>query len=248
MLLVVDVGNTQTHFGTYDGTELVEHWRFATVRTSTSDELGAALRSAARAARALLRRHRRVDRLLDRPAAAAGVGGDGRPLPRATRCPWSARACAPACRSASTTRASSAPTGSSTRSPPTRRSAAPAWSWTSAPPLTFDVVSADGEYLGGIIFPGVEISLEALTARAAALPTIDLTPPRGVIGKGTVDAIRVRRHLRLRRRGRRHRRPAARGARGGRRRSPPAASPTRSSRTASRSTRSTTCSRSRGCG
>src|SRR3982751_2787683 len=43
MLLVVDVGNTQTHFGTFRGDELVEHWRFATVRTSTSDELGAAL-------------------------------------------------------------------------------------------------------------------------------------------------------------------------------------------------------------
>lgn len=45
MLLVVDVGNTQTHFGTYSGDELLEHWRFATVRSSTADELGAALRA-----------------------------------------------------------------------------------------------------------------------------------------------------------------------------------------------------------
>ena len=45
MLLVVDVGNTQTHFGTFREDELVEHWRFATVRTSTADELGAALRA-----------------------------------------------------------------------------------------------------------------------------------------------------------------------------------------------------------
>src|SRR5438309_3556296 len=45
MLLVVDVGNTQTHFGVFaDGRgELAEHWRFATVRESTGDELGAAL-------------------------------------------------------------------------------------------------------------------------------------------------------------------------------------------------------------
>src|ERR1700735_3106268 len=43
MLLVVDVGNTQTHFGLWDDHELQEHWRFATVRDSTSDELGAAL-------------------------------------------------------------------------------------------------------------------------------------------------------------------------------------------------------------
>src|SRR4051794_15800506 len=45
MLLVVDVGNTQTHLGTYDGEVLIEHWRFATVRESTADELGAALRN-----------------------------------------------------------------------------------------------------------------------------------------------------------------------------------------------------------
>ena len=45
MLLVVDVGNTQTHFGTWRDGELLEHWRFATVRESTADELGAALRS-----------------------------------------------------------------------------------------------------------------------------------------------------------------------------------------------------------
>src|ERR1044072_1040537 len=45
VLLTVDVGNTQTHFGTWDGDTLVEHWRFATVRDSTTDELGAALRN-----------------------------------------------------------------------------------------------------------------------------------------------------------------------------------------------------------
>ena len=43
MLLVVDVGNTQTHFGTYRGTALVEHWRFATVRDETADELAGKL-------------------------------------------------------------------------------------------------------------------------------------------------------------------------------------------------------------
>jgi hypothetical protein len=42
-----------------------------------------------------------------------------------------------------------------------------------------------------VIFPGVEISLEALSSRAAALPTIDLTPPRALIGKSTIDAIRA---------------------------------------------------------
>src|SRR5207244_11202430 len=45
MLLVVDVGNTQTHFGACRGEQLLEHWRFATVRQSTADQLGAALRN-----------------------------------------------------------------------------------------------------------------------------------------------------------------------------------------------------------
>ena len=45
MLLAVDAGNTQTHLGTFRDGELVEHWRFATVRESTADELGAALRN-----------------------------------------------------------------------------------------------------------------------------------------------------------------------------------------------------------
>jgi type III pantothenate kinase len=56
--------------------------------------------------------------------------------------------------------------------------------------VTYDVVSADGEYLGGIIFPGVEIAMEALTERAAALPKIELGSPRALIGKTTIDAIR----------------------------------------------------------
>src|SRR3954468_20048368 len=43
MLLVVDVGNTQTHFGTFSGAELVEHWRFRTVRDETADEMAGQL-------------------------------------------------------------------------------------------------------------------------------------------------------------------------------------------------------------
>src|SRR5436305_7309956 len=56
--------------------------------------------------------------------------------------------------------------------------------------LTYDPVSAEGDYLGGIISPGVEISLEALYSRAAKLPRVDLAPPRSLIGKSTIDAIR----------------------------------------------------------
>jgi type III pantothenate kinase len=56
--------------------------------------------------------------------------------------------------------------------------------------ITYDVVSAAGEYLGGIITPGAEISIDALYARAAKLPKVELALPRALIGKSTVDAIR----------------------------------------------------------
>lgn len=54
---------------------------------------------------------------------------------------------------------------------------------------TCDAVSAAGEYLGGAIVPGIEISLDALFARAAALRQVELKAPRSVLGKSTVESI-----------------------------------------------------------
>ena len=53
----------------------------------------------------------------------------------------------------------------------------------------FDVVDVDGTYLGGAIAPGVELSLEALSRRGAQLRSVELAKPRGVVGKNTVEAI-----------------------------------------------------------
>jgi len=53
----------------------------------------------------------------------------------------------------------------------------------------FDVVDAKGRYVGGAIAPGVELSLDALARRGAQLRSVELTEPRGVIGKNTVEAI-----------------------------------------------------------
>jgi type III pantothenate kinase len=54
---------------------------------------------------------------------------------------------------------------------------------------TYDALSAKGEYLGGVIAPGVEISLDALYTRAAALRRVELVEPRNVIGRTTVESI-----------------------------------------------------------
>lgn len=53
----------------------------------------------------------------------------------------------------------------------------------------FDVVSEKGEFLGGALAPGIEISLDALANRAAQLRKVELSKPRSVIGKGTVEAL-----------------------------------------------------------
>jgi type III pantothenate kinase len=190
MLLVLDVGNTQTHLGTYDGPELIEHWRFATVRESTADELGAALRNllALRGLAfgdidasivsstvpqlrpewtAMARRYLGHDMSLVGPGLKTG-------MPIRYDNP----------REIGPDRLVNAVAGY-------ERVGGACVIVDFGTAVTHDVVSADGEYLGGVIFPGVEISLEALSERAAALPKIDLTPPRALIGKSTVDAIRA---------------------------------------------------------
>jgi type III pantothenate kinase len=189
MLLVVDVGNTQTHFGTWRDDELIEHWRFATVRRSTADELGAALRS-------LLELRGVTLDDLHASIVSSTVPQLG--------LEWTAMASrylshemlvvGPGIR-----------TGMAIRYDNPREigadrlvNAVAAFEKVKGAvvvvdfgtAITYDPVSAEGEYLGGIITPGVEISMEALTSRAAALPRVEIAPPRSLIGKTTVDAIR----------------------------------------------------------
>lgn len=57
--------------------------------------------------------------------------------------------------------------------------------------ITFDVVSRKGEYLGGVIAPGIEISIEALYRKTALLPKISLTKPSGILGRSTEESIRA---------------------------------------------------------
>jgi type III pantothenate kinase len=191
MLLVVDVGNTQTHFGVFEdgGSVIAEHWRFATVRESTRDELGAAL------ANLLGLRGMRFDdinasivsstvpqlseewtemanRYLGQPMLVVGPTiRTGMPIridnPHEVGADRLVNAVAAYDRVGGTCVVVDFGTA-----------------------ITYDAVSAAGEYLGGIITPGAEISIDALYERAAKLPKVELAPPRSLIGKSTVDAIR----------------------------------------------------------
>jgi len=189
VLLVVDAGNTQTHIGTFRGAELVEHWRFATVRESTADELGAALRN-------LLSLRGLAFTDIDASIVSSTV-------PQ-LRPEWTAvasrylghemPAVGPGVRTGMPLRFDSP----REIGPDRLVNAVAAYERVQGAcvvvdfgtAVTFDCVSDEGEYLGGIIFPGLEISLEALSERAAALPRIDLGEPRSLIGKTTVDAVR----------------------------------------------------------
>jgi type III pantothenate kinase len=189
VLLVVDVGNTQTHFGTFAGTELVEHWRFATVRTSTADELGAALRN-------LLGLRGLGFADLDASIISSTVPQLEPEWLAMTERYLGHRmlAVGPGIRTGLAIRYDNPREIGADRlvnSVALRdRFDGAAICVDFGTATTFDVVSGAGEYLGGVILPGIEISLDALTERGAKLPKIDLAEPRGVVGKSTVDAIR----------------------------------------------------------
>jgi type III pantothenate kinase len=189
MLLVVDVGNTQTHFGTYQGDELVEHWRFATVRTSTADELGAALRNLLELRGVGLADltasivSSTVPQLEPEWLAMAGhyLGHRMLAVGPGIKTHMPIKIDNP--RELGADRLVNAVAAND-------RLGGPCISVVFGTAVNLDVVSAPGEYLGGVLMPGVEISLDALTSRGAKLPRIDLAAPRRAIGKGTVDAIR----------------------------------------------------------
>ena len=189
MLLVVDVGNTQTHFGGVRDGEVIERWRFATDRSSTSDELGAALRNLL-ALRGLgfedvdasalsstvpelapewvemARRYLGHEMLVVGPGVKTGmpIRTDNPRELGADRLVNAVAAWARFGRACIVVDFGTA--------------------------ITYDVVSGEGEYVGGIISPGLEISLEALSRRAAKLPQVELGEPRALIGKTTADAVR----------------------------------------------------------
>ena len=189
MLLVVDVGNTQTHLGAFRGEELVHDWRFATVRESTADELGAALRNL------LALRDLGFDDL-DASILSSTV-------PQ-LRPEWTAMAArylghempvvGPGVRTGMPIRMDNPREVGADRLVNSvaayERIGGACVIVDFGTAITYDCVSPAGEYVGGIIAPGVEISMEALTSRAAAIPRIDLTAPRALIGKSTVEAIR----------------------------------------------------------
>ena len=183
MLLAVDVGNTQTVLGMYSGADLVDNWRLATVRTRTGDELGVLLGglldpdsvdgiclsttvpSIVREWERLAERWAQASLLIVGPGVKTGI-----PIryddPREVGPDRIVNAVAAR-----------------------ERYGAPAIVVDFGTSTNFDVVSPAGEYVGGVLAPGIEISMEALFARAARLVNVDFAAPASVIGKTTVAGL-----------------------------------------------------------
>lgn len=183
MLLAVDVGNTQTALALYAGDELKDHWRLATEHSSTADELGVLLGGLldfddvdgiclSSTVPVLLREWDVLaSKWAHAPLLVVGPGVRTGILIRYD----DPREVGPD-RIANSVAAKT-------------RYGAPVIVVDFGTSTNFDVVSSDGEYVGGVIAPGIEVSMDALFARAARLVKVDYAPPPAVIGKTTVAGL-----------------------------------------------------------
>jgi type III pantothenate kinase len=192
MLLAIDVGNTNIVLGVFEGELLTESWRLVTMRERTSDEIGIL-----------------VTHLFERSEIdLSGIDGIilSSVVPPLTR--TMVEMCERFFEKAPVTVDPAANTGMPVLyQPPTdvgadrvvnAVAAYEAFGRADEIPLivvdfgtatTFDAISKRGEYIGGVICPGIGISAEALFQRAARLPPVDVRRPRGVVGQTTVDAM-----------------------------------------------------------
>ncbi len=188
MLLAVDVGNTQTHLGAFDGERLVEHWRFQTRAGATGDELAERI-----AGMLALSGIGLAD--LDAVCVSSVVPPLGSQYEQLTERYTSASCLAigPGVKTGMPIRIENPLEVGADRlvnavaAYERFKTACVVVNFGTG--INFDAVSEAGEYLGGAIAPGVEISLTALVERAARIGRIDLEEPETAIGRSSRAAI-----------------------------------------------------------
>lgn len=194
MLLAVDVGNSHTVSGVFAGEQLVAEWRLKSDRDRTGDELA-------------IRYHSLFQMTDIDPAAITGfIVASVVPTLETSWLAYAGKYLARQLQAEPLAVNYTTPTGIrvATENPSEVGAdrivnSVAAWQRFAAPLIvidfgtatTFDCVNANKEYLGGAILPGLGISLDALAARTAKLPRVDIDrPPQSIIGRTTVDAIR----------------------------------------------------------
>ena len=190
MLLTIDVGNTNTVLGVFSGDKVIEHWRIATDPIRTADELAVTLQG-------LLGQSAQLkDPDITGIALCSTVPSVlhemremfGRYFPDVT-----AVIVEPGIKTGVPVRTDNPKEVGSDR---IMNSLAvvhlyggPAIVVDFGTSTNFDAVSANGEFVGGALAPGIEISVDALSRRAAQLLKVELTRPSRVIGKNTVESL-----------------------------------------------------------
>ena len=184
MLLAIDVGNTQTVLGLYDGETLRDHWRVATESHRSGDELGALLE-------ALVPQLDAVDGVCLSSTVPALVRSYEDFVGRFT--PAKLLVLGPGARTGMPVRYDDprevGPDRIANAIAARERYGAPAIVVDFGTSTNFDVVSAEGDYVGGVLAPGIEISMDALFERAARLFRVEFTAPPAVIGKTTAASL-----------------------------------------------------------
>jgi type III pantothenate kinase len=190
MLLALDVGNTNTVIGVFDGAALKVHWRLSTRRAGTSDEYGIFIKGLFDFAGLDFRAVTAVILSTVVPPVQA-------PLEEMSRQFFGAEAMivGPGIKTGMPILYESPRDVGADRIV----NAVAAFEAYGGPCIvvdfgtatTFDAISTKGEYQGGAICPGIAISAEALFQRAAKLPRVDIIKPKAVIGKNTVGSMQA---------------------------------------------------------
>lgn len=190
MLLTIDVGNTHTVLGLFEGEEVIEHWRINTDPRRTADEIAVVLQGLVQQSPLL------ADTDISGIALCSTVPSvlhEMREMCRRYYGDVPAVIVEPGVKTGVPVRMDNPKEVGADRIvnalAAVHLHGGPAIVVDFGTATTFDAVSAKGEYVGGAIAPGIEISIDALSARGAQLHKIELVRPRSVIAKNTVEAL-----------------------------------------------------------
>jgi type III pantothenate kinase len=189
MLLTIDIGNTNMVLGIFDGDQVVDHWRVATVPDRTADELAVVLHG-------LLRSRSFTEREISGIALCSTVPSVLHQMREMCQRYFGGLPTVivePGVKTGVPVRTDNPKEVGSDRIMNSLAAVhlygGPAIVVDFGTSTNFDAVSARGEFVGGALAPGIEISVDALSRRAAQLLKVELTRPPRVVGKNTVEAL-----------------------------------------------------------
>jgi type III pantothenate kinase len=189
MLLTIDIGNTNMVLGIFDGDQVIDHWRVATVPDRTADELAVVLHG-------LLRSRSFTEREITGIALCSTVPSVLHQMREMCQRYFGGLPTVivePGVKTGVPVRTDNPKEVGSDRIMNSLAAVhlygGPAIVVDFGTSTNFDAVSARGEFVGGALAPGIEISVDALSRRAAQLLKVELTRPPRVVGKNTVEAL-----------------------------------------------------------